>query len=64
MKNRRKKRQDAPKPVSPCYRAPIKRESAPFERTKDFKARIHEEKLEAALKRRDARFRQLQKRGY
>lgn len=64
MKRRRKKRQEAPKPVSLCYPAPKKRESAPFERTKDFKARIHQEKLEAALVRRDARFRQLQKRGY
>ena len=64
MKKRHKKQKEAPKPVSPCYWARIKRESAPFERTSDFKARIHEEKLEAALKRRDARFRQLQKRGY
>ena len=64
MTKRIKKRQEAPKPVSLCYPAPKKRESTPFERTKDFKARIHEEKLEAALMRRDARFRQLQKRGY
>lgn len=61
---KRKSRQEAPKPVSPCYWAPKKREAAPFERTKDFKRRIHEEKLEAALKRRDARYRQLHKRGY
>ena len=61
---KRKSRQAASKPVSPCYWAPKKREAAPFERTKDFKARLHVEKLESALKRRDARFRQLQKRGY
>ena len=64
MRNRQKNRQETPKLVSLCYWAPKKRESSPYERTNDFKARIHAEKLEAALKRRDARFRQLQKRGY
>lgn len=59
-----KSREGAPKPVSHCYWAPKKREAAPFERTKDFKARLHAEKLEAALKRRDYQFRQLKKRGY
>lgn len=38
--------------------------SAPMERTKDFKRRLNELKLEAALKKRDARQRQLKKRGY
>lgn len=38
--------------------------SAPTERTKDFKRRLNELKLEAALKKRDARQQQLKRRGY
>lgn len=60
----RKTRQEALRTASLCYSAPKNREAAPFERTRDFKRRIHDEKLASALKSRDKRLRQLQKRGY
>lgn len=64
MKKRRKKQQDAPKTVTSCYWAPKKRESAPFERTKDFKARIQLARTKSIRKKQEAQQRLLQKRGY